>query len=145
MKPNNLKNEININYTKFYTDDISIHNPALFTCRDNEIITLNKYWENAIDGFYRFSKIEHLVTCVAGNVRIIIAYDLGNSNYKFSQYFLSEMDGKQIYIPINIWFCIHNINNSSSTILAKQVKLFPEFEKPEQLSYKIFNWNAKRP
>ena len=145
MKIPNQKIDVNIQYTKYYTDDISIHNPFLFNCKNNEIISVNKYWENAIDGFYRFTTSSHLLACLYGNIRIVIAHDQGNNNYKFSQYFLSEMDGKQLQISSKIWFCIHNINNATSIIISKQTKLSLEEDKPEQLTYKIFNWNAKRP
>lgn len=144
-KPGNPKPNQNsfVNYEKVYTDDISINIPSLFANKDIYQININKYWENAIDGFYKFKCIQYFL-CVEGHLRIVIAkpHESEENNYVFSQYFLSGMDGKIITILPDSLFCVHNLHNNVSILVCGKASQCEDFER---VSYKIFNWNAKRP
>lgn len=133
-----MKNNVKIYYEKFYTDDIGKHMGNLFGQTN---VSVKNMWEGAIDAFYQYDFINYF-TCVSGDIRIVVANDEGNNNYKFNQYFLSGLDGKIVVIPENTWFGIHNLGSTNGIIVN-----YNECRKDSEerrLSNKIFNWHSKR-
>ena len=98
-------------------------------------------WEGAIDAFFQYSFTNKFI-CLHGDVRIVIAYEDNDNQYKFNQYFISGMDGKIITIDPEIWFGIHNLRETKAILLnhAPSTKQVDE----KYLSSKIFNWHLKR-
>jgi len=139
-----MKNDkdVSVIYEKIYTDDVSVHIPELFANKKIAKMNVNRYWENAIDGFYNYSKCTHYLSCTQGNLRFVIANDIGSNNYKFNQFFVSAMDGKIIKVPPGNWFGIHNLYHGPSVLMA--AKDIDDDDEYDRLSYKIFNWHAKR-
>lgn len=140
-----MKNQNNavVSYEKVYTDDISVHMPSLFNeYTDIEHISINKLWGNVIEGFYSVN-YDNYICCIHGNIRVVIALDQGNNNWKFQQYYLSGMDGKVLDIKQDTWFAINNMLNDSSIIITGMENVKGE-PKINRMSSKIFNWNSKR-
>lgn len=132
-----MNKDVNISYEKSYTDDLGKHIPNIF---NDKHITIKTYWERAIDAFYSFNCYNYF-TCLTGDVRIVTASDEGNENWRFSQYYLSGMDGKIIKVKTETVFGIHNIGNSKATLMSATDTDLVQFDR---LSAKIFNWRSKR-
>jgi hypothetical protein len=129
-----------IGYEKIYKDDLGTHLATIFTNKDIVNIGIDKYWTNAVDGFYKGDCIHHIM-CIQGDIRLVIAKDQGNNTYKFNQFFISGLDGKILTIQPNIWFAVHNLSEHVSIIMTGVDKTVDY----EQLNYRIFTWNTKRP
>jgi len=132
------KNNVTVQYEKFYTDDVGKHMGNVF---GNTGVNIKNMWEGAIDGFYQYS-FTNQFTCLHGDIRIVIANDEGNNNYKFNQYFLSGLDGKIVTINPHTWFGIHNLGCGIAVIINNNNAKRESEEK--RLSNKIFNWYSKR-
>ena len=133
-----MKNNVSVHYEKFYTDDVGKHMGNIF---GDSKINVKNMWLNAIDAFYQYDFINNF-TCLKGDIRIVIANDEGNNNYKFNQYFLSGLDGKFITIQPNTWFGIHNLGNCEAVIINSNTAHVNSDER--RLSNRIFNWHSKR-
>lgn len=137
----NQNNNVIVLYEKVYTDDLSIHIPKLFSEQKGiSDICINRYWAGAIDGFFSSTGLNY-ITCIKGNIRVVIANSQGNDNWKFNQYFLGEFDGKILKIVPETWFAIHNLNHEPSILINANEGSNISFER---MSPKIFNWNSKR-
>lgn len=134
-------NDIQISYDKFYTDDIGKHVPELFSKYHVENVSIKSYWVGAIDAFISHDQT-NFFSCMAGDIRIVVAYDQGNNNYKFTQYFLSGLDGKVVKIAAGLWYGIHNLSSNSSILICGYIP--SQGEKIERLNKNIFNWHSKR-
>jgi dTDP-4-dehydrorhamnose 3,5-epimerase-like enzyme len=132
-----MNNGLHVSYEKVYTDDIGKHLGDF----NNSGISIMSMWENTIDAFSQYTFTNKFI-CLYGDVRIVVAYDEGNNNFRFSQYFLSGLDGKIITIEPEVWFGFHNLRNTEAIILnhTPNVKQIDE----KRLSSKIFNWHLKR-
>jgi len=135
---NKDKEQVVVQYEKYYTDDIGRKINKLFSF-DQQTLSVESLWVNAIDAFYRYTSPVHF-TCITGDFRIVVAHDQGNSNFKFTQYFLTGMDGKIISIQPNMLFGLHNLSSDISTY----IKVTNNNASFERSSSKIFNWYAKR-
>ena len=133
-------NDVKITYDKIYIDDIGCHLPALLQNTTPKFIAIKSLFKGAIDGFIK-RNVGTYFSCLNGIVRIVVAYDQGNNDYKFKQYFMRGLDGKIIYINENIWFGIQSLNETD-VILAYscESQTFNE----ERISYRLFNWHSKR-
>lgn len=131
----NNEPSVSVFYEKFYIDSISRHIPALFKSNEIDNIAIKRYWPGSIDAFLSYPCITY-ITCISGDIRIIIPYEI-NNGYKFSQYFISELDGKVIKIPNNVWFGVNNMTNSNSSVLVASSKTV----EPKRMENNIFNWN----
>jgi len=132
-------NPISVTYEKYYMDDLGTNIPEIFSSKTINSVSINKYWSNTIDAFMR-SDCTHYLVCLYGALRIVVPHEQSDKTYKFSQYFISGIDGKIIHINPNIWFGIHNLNNDNSILLNGKDKI-PNYE---TMSHKIFNWSSKR-
>ena len=130
---------ITVFYEKFYIDSVSRHIPALFKSNEIDNIAIKRYWQNSVDGFLAYPCITY-ITCISGDVRIVIPYEQGNG-YKFNQYFISELDGKVIKIPNNIWFGINNMKGTESTVIIGSSKTV----EPKRMDKDIFKWGCSYP
>ena len=133
-----MKNNVTVQYEKFYTDDVGKHMGNVFGKSE---VNVKNMWEDAIDAFYQYDFTNHFA-CLYGDVRIVIANDEGNNNYKFNQYFLSGLDGKFVIIQPRTWFGIHNLGCGNCVIINHNDAKIDSDEK--RLTNKIFNWHAKR-
>lgn len=134
-----MENKIIVFYEKSYTDDTGKHIPELFSKNKLTHINVKSFWENVIDGFFKYNH-EFFFTCIYGDLRIVIANEFGNE-YKFNQYFMSGLDGKIIKIPSNTWFAVNNLGWGSSIILSGSTNSCKNYE---FLDPKIFDWYSKR-
>jgi len=132
-----MNNNINVSYEKVYTDDVG----KTLVNFNNSNVNLKSMWEGAIDAFYQ-NEFTNKFICLHGDIRVIIAIDEGNNNYKFNQYFLSGLDGKILTIMPETWYGVHNLGQTKCVILNQ----IPNIRQPteKRLSSKIFNWHAKR-
>jgi len=133
------QSDVSVLYTKFYVDDTGKHISNIFSDVINQVNVKN-LWEGVVDAFYNFECVNYFA-CLHGDLRIVIATDQGNSNYKFNQYFISGLDGKIIKIQPQIWFGIHNLNSGNSVLINGFTGNGNNFER---MSSKIFNWHSKR-
>ena len=92
-----INDKVSVSYEKCYTDDVAKHIPHLFGKIDFDSISVRNLWPGSVDAFYKFNCTNY-ITCLEGDARIIIAFDKGNNNYNFSQYYISGLDGKTIVI-----------------------------------------------
>jgi hypothetical protein len=131
----NNESQVSVFYEKTYIDSVSRHIPALFKSNEIDNIAIKRYWQNGIDAFISYACMTY-ITCITGDIRIIIPYEQGNG-YKFNQYFVSELDGKVIKIPNNIWFGINNMKSTESTIMIATSKTL----EPKRMDKETFKWN----
>lgn len=132
--------DVSVAYEKFYIDDTGKHISSIFQKYGSVSVNVKNLWEGAIDAFYSMG-CSNYFSCLHGDIRIVIAYDQGNNNYKFKQYYISGLDGKIIEIPPNVWFGVHNLSWGNGVLLNGQKGSYDDIER---LSSKIFNWHAKR-
>jgi len=130
----NNEPSVTVFYEKFYIDSVSRHIPALFKSNEIDNIAIKRYWQNSVDAFLSYACITY-ITCLAGDIRVVIPYQF-NTEYKFSQYFISEMDGKVIKIPSGTWFGINNMKAIESTVLIGTSMTL----EPKRMDKTIFNW-----
>jgi|GEM_PF-4002153 len=131
--------KITVFYEKGYMDDTGKHIPELFEKNNYDGICVKSYWGNTIDAFMRYSCL-FMVTAITGDFRVVIPYEYEN-NYKFSQFFISGLDGKVLKIPKNTWFGINNLDSGNGSIILARTG---EAGKPEILNADIFDWYSKR-
>ena len=128
--------KVTVFYEKFYIDTTYKHIPELFSKNEIEHMCLKEYWADSIDAFQSNDCITYL-TCINGDLRVIFPYCAGNG-YKFSQYFISGVDGKCLKIPYNTMFGIHNIGNTKAILLEAESK---EIFNTIRESRDIFSWD----
>ena len=134
--------DVNITYDKFYTDDTGKHIPQVFSAINQSLISIKSFWGGSIDAFYKHDN-PCCFTCLTGDLRIVTATEqLEEDKYKFSQYFISGLDGKVINLPAQKWFGIHNLSNNIS--IAMFSCACDNGDMWDKLSHKIFNWNSKK-
>jgi len=131
----NEEPKITVFYEKFYIDTTSKHIPSLFSKNEIEHMCLKEYWADSIDAFQSNDCITYLI-CISGDIRVIFPYYIGNG-YKFSQYFISGLDGKVLKIPYNTMFGIHNMGTDKAVLLEAESK---ETFNTTRESRDIFNW-----
>lgn len=129
-----------IQYEKVYTDDIGKFMPSAFSSQEITCISTKTMWAGAVDAFYRNQSPVYF-SCLSGDIRVIVVTDDNEDNYRFSQYFLSGMDGKILKVYPNTWYGAHNLRENTSVFLGG---LETMDDNPERLSSKIFNWHSKR-
>jgi len=133
-----MKNNVTVQYEKFYTDDVGKHLGNIFGKTN---INIKSMWEDVIDGFFQYDFTNNFA-CLHGDVRIVVANEEENNTFKFNQYFISSLDGKIIIIKPDTWFAIHNLGFGSSIIINYNDSNRDSTEK--KMSNKIFNWYSKR-
>ena len=131
--------KITVFWEKIYTDDTGKHIPDLFSKNSFDNISIKSYWGNTIDAFYKYDCL-FMITAIEGDFRIVIAHDC-QTEYKFTQYFISGMDGKIIKAPRGTIFGINNLNSSTGSILIAQTG---NIGSPDRLDSNIFDWYSKR-
>lgn len=134
-------NELRVLYTKSYIDDTGKNIPNLFPHEDVKQISTKILWENTIDAFYNMNNSAYF-TCLSGDIRIVIAIkqtDEEGASFRFKQYYLSEMDGKTIFIPTNTWYGFQSMNNRG-VVVCGITGTEPE---TTRLPSRIFNWHIK--
>jgi len=136
----NPNDDVQVIYEKCYTDDIGKNIPNFFSCNKANTFNVKSFWVGAIEGFCSSDCINYF-SCLYGDLRLVIATDQGNNNYKFNQYFISGLDGKIIKVQPKLWVGIHNLSHTSSILINSTEGIESQCER---LSPKIFNWHAKR-
>lgn len=133
---NNDEPKITVFYEKFYIDSVSKHIPNVLEKNDIENICIKRYWTKSIDKFKSYDCITYL-TSLNGDMRIVFPYYSGNG-YKYTQYFISELDGKFVKIPINTLFGIENIGCGYAILLEATSKRIFNITRENE---KIFDWH----
>ena len=131
---------ITVFYEKTYMDDCGKNIPELFSKNAFDNICLRSYWGNTIDAFSKHPCL-YMITAIHGDFRVVIPHEVDGGGYKFTQYFVSGLDGKIIKIPKNIWFGINNLNNTTGMLLLANVGIN---NVSESLDDQIFEWYSKR-
>ena len=131
--------KITVFWEKIYTDDTGKHIPDLFSKNSFDNISIKSYWGNTIDAFYKYDCL-FMITAIEGDFRIVIAHDC-QTEYKFTQYFISGLDGKIIKIPRNTIFGINNLNSSTGSIIMANIG---SPDNAEIIKPDMFNWYSKR-
>jgi hypothetical protein len=135
-----MKNNVRVEYSKFYADDIGKNIPNIFTDPDICCIHVNSYWTaNVVDAFFSLDE-EVNFTCVSGDARIIIANQDNKGKYFFKQYYVSSMDGKIIVLDSNTLFGVQSLTDNC--VLISGSESVPNIVRRE--SNKIFKWASKR-
>ncbi len=118
-------------YNKVYCDDLGKKAPDIFSKALPEFLSYRKLWSGVIDGFMQCQNSDLMFLCTEGNIRLVIATENPDSTTSFNQYFMGDLDGKTVMIPMNTKFAIHNIDEGKSSYLMGH------FE--EELQYKYFS------
>ncbi len=139
MKPMSNEPKISVFYEKFYTDDTGKHIPDLFSKNNYDSMCVKSYWGNTIDAFYKYSCL-FMFTAIEGDFRIVVPYEDQYNDWKFSQYFISGLDGKVIKIPKNTWFGINNLGIDTGSLVMARMGSADNFD---VMSDEIFDWHSK--
>ena len=131
--------KVTVFYEKFFSDDTGKHIPDLFGKNNFDSICVKSYWGNTIDAFFKYSCL-FMFTAIQGDFRLVIPYEHENS-YKFSQFFISGLDGKVIKIPKGTWFGINNLNSTVGSLLMARMGSAAKFD---VLKDEVFDWYSKR-
>lgn len=132
--------KIQVYYERVYSDDSGKHIQSVFDKYNPNYISYKRLWKDIIDGFFVCKNSDLLITVTEGNIRIIVVTEESGENYKFEQYFLSDLDGKVIKIPKGVKYAIQNIDESKSALLIGAYSPDLDFE---YFNKKIFNWRKK--
>lgn len=131
--------KVQIYYEKTYSDDIGRKTNDVFSKNLPEFLAYRKMWSGVIDGFIICSNSDLQFFCTEGNMRIVIVAG-DDVNPSFSQYFMSELDGKVVTVEKDTKFAIQNIDeNKSSYIMGS----FEEELDIKHLPKNIFDWKRK--
>jgi uncharacterized membrane protein len=135
----NNEPKVNVFYEKSYMDDCGKNIPDLFSKNNFDKLAVKSYWGNSIDAFTSYNCL-YMITAISGEFRIVIANKI-NDEYKFTQYFISGMDGKTIKIPKNTLIGINNLMNNTGALIVASVG---EDYTTESIDRDIFDWYDKR-
>ena len=130
--------KITVFYEKFYTDDTGKHIPDLFSKNNYDNICVKSYWGHTVDAFYKYNCL-YMFTAVEGDFRIVIPTET-DDGYKFSQYFISGLDGKVLKIPKGTWFGINNLKSDVGSLIMARMGNAGKFDVMQPT---MFDWHSK--
>lgn len=132
--------KIEVSYEKVYTDDSGKHMQVIFDKYDPNYISYKRLWNGIVDGFFLCRNSDIIITSTEGNLRIVVVADEQNDNFKFEQYFISDLDGKVLRIPKGVKYAIQNMDESKSAMIIGSYATNLDFE---YFNKRIFNWRKK--
>ena len=133
---------IKISYEKVYTDDSGKFTQDIFGKLQPVAISYKLLWNNIVDGFFICKNSDLIIMVNSGSIRIVVNTGEIDGKPKFEQYFLSEFDGKVIFIPSGVKYAIQNMDEGKSGFFIGSYVTDMDFEYHNK---HIFNWRKKNP
>ena len=140
LKEDRIVSKLNITYQKIYSDDSGKHTQNIFGSHNPVSVSYKRLWKNIVDGFFVCKNSDILIMATEGNMRVVVVCD--REGHKFEQYFISELDGKVLYIPSGTKYGIQNMDEGKSSFLIGSYEIELDFEYSNK---SIFNWRKKTP
>jgi hypothetical protein len=114
----------------------------IFSRNPPEFLAYKKIWHDTVDGFMACTNSDLLFLCISGNIRIVVVIPHEDGTTSFSQYFMSELDGKVLTIQSDTQFAIQNMDSEKSSFILGYFKEDLQFK---YSSKTIFDWKKKSP